>query len=216
MRLVRGYIRSWSQLWAGNNKRPWPYLVLLIMQCSCSVMEPPAILKQGPLPEGGRICHVVVLPFINQTAYTQGDDIFSRVFVSELVNSGNYQVAQEGDVRKFLQQMQVLPNQTPDIEQIRAMADRLGAQIVISGTITEMKDKNDYGSIPEPSLAVVLRIIEGESGRTLWTTYSRREGQQYRKLMHFGLINSLTSLAKNVSNEIVESWHKEGFLKCTE
>ncbi|NTV13059.1 MAG: hypothetical protein HGA96_03860 [Desulfobulbaceae bacterium] len=173
-------------------------------------------MKQGNIPDGGNICRVAVLPFINQTDYKQADDIFARVFVSELVNSGNYQMAQEGDVRKFLQQMQVLPSQIPDVEQLRAMADRLGVQVVISGTITEMKDSSEYGQRLEPSLAVVIRIMEGDSGRTLWSTYTRREGQQYRKIMHFGLVNSLTSLSKHVSAEIVESWHKEGFFKCIE
>lgn len=191
-----------------------PFLLLLL--CSCTIKEPPTVLKQGNIPDGGNICRVAVLPFINQTDYKQADDIFARVFVSELVNSGNYQMAQEGDVRKFLQQMQVLPSQIPDVEQLRAMADRLGVQVVISGTITEMKDSSEYGQRLEPSLAVVIRIMEGDSGRTLWSTYTRREGQQYRKIMHFGLVNSLTSLSKHVSAEIVESWHKEGFFKCIE
>jgi len=191
-------------------------VLLMAMLCSCSGKEPPTVLKQGFLPDGGNICRVAVLPFVNQTSYVQADGIFSRVFVSELVNSGNYQVAQEGDVRKFLQQMQVLPNQAPDIEQLRAMADRLGAQVVISGTITEMKESGELGDRLEPSLAVVVRVIDGDSGRTLWSTYNRREGQQYRTLMHFGKVNSVTSLAKHVSAELVESWHKEGFFKCTE
>jgi len=212
MSLVEIFLSLFS---SGFNKR-FIYLLLLILLCSCAFKQPPTVLKQGPLPRGGDVCRIAVLPFINQTAYKGADDIFARVFVSELVNSGNYQVAQEGDVRKFLQQMQVLPNQTPEIEQLRAMADRLGAQIVISGIVTEMKDVSEYGQHLEPSVAVVIRVIDGDSGRTLWSTYSRREGQQYRKIMHFGLVNSITSLAKYVSFEIVEAWHKEGFNKCTE
>lgn len=215
MRLVNYYPDKLAKLGVVLKKFGLCLMIFGVL-CSCSVKEPPTVLKQGSLPDGGNICRVAVLPFVNQTGFMQADDIFSRVFISELVNSGNYQVSQEGDVRKFLQQMRVLPNQAPDIEQLRAMADRLGVQVVISGTITEMKDKNEYGAQAEPSLAVVVRIIEGDSGRTLWTTYSRREGQQYRKVMHFGLVNSVTSLAKHVSAEIVESWHKEGFLKCTD
>lgn len=198
----------------GFNRR-FSYLLLIMLLSSCAFKQPPTILKQGPLP-GGDICRIAVLPFVNQTAYREADDIFARVFVSELVNSGNYQVSQEGDVRKFLQQMQILPSQVPDIEQLRAMADRLGAQVVISGTITEMKDTSEYGQHLEPSVAVVIRVIDGDSGRTLWSTYSRREGQQYRRIMHFGMVNSITSLAKNVSSEIVEAWHREGFKKCIE
>lgn len=194
----------------------WLSVCFFVMVSSCSFKDAPTVLKQGPLPDGGRICRVAVLPFFNQTGYKQADDIFSRVFVSELTNAGNYQVAQEGDVRKFYQQMRVLPNQALGVEQLRAMADMLGVQIIIAGTVVEMQDKSGNNQRLDPSIAVVLRIIEGSSGRTLWATYSRREGLQYRQIMHFGLVNSVTSLAKHVSAEIVEAWHKEGFLKCVE
>lgn len=191
-------------------------LFISVVLSACSGMDSPTILKQGQLPDGGKICRIAVLPFVNQSEYGQAEDIFARVFSSELVNTGNYQVAQEGDVRKFYQQMQVLPNQGLSIEQLRALADRLGAQIIISGTVVEMKDRSDWGAVLEPSVAVVVRIIEGASGRTLWVTYIRREGEQYRKIMHFGLVNSITSLTKRVSSEIVEAWQKEGFYRCVE
>jgi TolB-like protein len=190
-------------------------LFLSLLVASCSYKVSPTVLKQGNLPDGGKICRIAVLPFVNQTKYGQAQDIFSRVFISELTNSG-YQVAQEGDVRKFYQQMHVLPNQMLAVEHLRAMADMLGAQVIIAGTVLEMQDKSDYGQNRDPSIAVVIRIIEGASGRTLWATYNRREGKQYRQIMHFGLINSITSLAKNVSAEIFEAWNNEGFLKCTE
>lgn len=196
--------------------RNWLCLGLLILISACAFKPAPTILKQAPLPEGGKICRIAVLPFINQTKFSQAEVVFARVFVSELTNSGDYQVAQEGDVRKFYQQMRVLPNKMLASEQLRAMADMLGAQVIISGTVLEMQEQNDSGPRLDPSISVVIRIIEGASGRTIWSTYNRREGVQYRQIMHFGLVNSVTSLAKHVSAEIVEAWHKEGFLKCTE
>jgi TolB-like protein len=188
---------------------------LLGGMASCSLREPPAVLKLAELPDGGNICRIAILPFINQSEYSQADDIFGRVFASELINAGNYQVAQEGDVRRFFKQLQILPNQLPNIEQLRALADRLEAQIVISGVIVEMRDKNKYDRRLDPAVTVILRIIEGDSGRTLWATYHRREGNQYRKTMHFGLVNTVAALAKRVSGEIASSWQKEGLLKCS-
>ena len=196
--------------------RFWLLFTLVVLVSACSLREAPTVLKQGQLPNGGKICRVAVLPFVNQSGYVVGDDIFARVFASELANLGNYQVAQEGDVRKFFQQMQVLPNQRLNIEQLRALADRLGAQVIISGTIVEMRDMNESERVLNPSIAVIVRIIEGDSGRTLWASYNRREGTQYRKIMHFGLVNSVTSLAKHMSSEIVAAWQKEGFGKCAE
>lgn len=196
--------------------RIWLFVFLLGFASACSFREKPTVLKQGALPDEGKICRIVVLPFVNQTGYPQADDILARVFISELVNKGGYQVAQEGDVRKFYQQMQLVPIQIPSVEQLRALADLLDAQVVISGTVVEMRGKSEVGQSLDPSLAVIFRVIEGSSGRTLWASYIRREGKQYRKIMHFGLINSLTSLASHASAEILAEWQKQGFKKCTE
>jgi TolB-like protein len=196
--------------------RIWLLLLCLGLASACSFKDKPTVLKQGPLPEAGEICRIAVLPFVNQTAYKQGDDIFARVFISELVNKGGYRVAQEGDVRKFYQQMALLPTQGPSVEQLRALADLLDVQVIVAGTVVEMQDKSRYGQRLDPSVAVIVRIIEGSSGRTLWASYIRREGSQYRRIMHFGLVNSLTSLARHASAEIVAEWQKQGFKKCTE
>jgi TolB-like protein len=178
--------------------------------------DAPVVMEMIKLPFDGEICRIAVLPFTNQIDYKQGGDVFTRVFTSELITKGNYFVSQEGDVRKILQQMRMLPGETLSSEQIRALADRLGTQIVITGAVLEMRDKIKYGKKLDPSVAVVVRIMEASSGRTLWTTYNRAEGHQYRILMHFGVVNSINALAKKTSAEILDAWQKKGFKECTE
>jgi TolB-like protein len=190
--------------------------LLVAALVSCSFKEPPAVLKSGPLPADGALCRLAIMPFSNQSSYAQAANIFGRVFTSMLIESGNYMVAQEGDVRKILQQQRLLPGQQPNVEEVRTLADRLGVQAVITGAVVEMRDKTRYGRRLDPSLAVIVRILDADSGRTLWTTYNRSEGKQYRKLMHFGLVNSLTELSERVAGEIMDTWQEEGFKKCTE
>ncbi|MBU0481023.1 MAG: hypothetical protein KKG47_07975 [Proteobacteria bacterium] len=172
-------------------------------------------MKMAPLPDDGLICRVAVLPFANEASYSQADNIFGRVFVSELINTG-FLLSQEGDVRKILKQMMVIPGLMPSVEQLRAIADRLGVQVIVIGSVVEMRDKDRYGQKLDPSAAVILRIIEADSGRTLWTTYARREGKEYRKVMHFGLINSVTALSEKMAAEIIETWFEGGVKKCAE
>ncbi len=192
-------------------------LVLTLLLGSCALFrKPPVVLKMAELPLAGEVCRIAVLPFTNQTEYSMAETMFSRFFVSALIEEGNYLVAQEGDVRRILLQMHVMPGQELSSEQIRAVADRLGAQIVISGAVLEMRDKISYGKKLEPSLAVVLRIMEAASGRTLWVTYNRAEGRDYRNIMHFGVINSVAALAQKVSVEILKVWENEGLKECTE
>lgn len=190
-------------------------VVLTALTSSCSFREPPVLMKMAPLPDDGLICRVAVLPFANEASYSQADNIFGRVFVSELINTG-FLLSQEGDVRKILKQMMVIPGLMPSVEQLRAIADRLGVQVIVIGSVVEMRDKDRYGQKLDPSAAVILRIIEADSGRTLWTTYARREGKEYRKVMHFGLINSVTALSEKMAAEIIETWFEGGVKKCAE
>ena len=157
-----------------------------------------------------------MLPFSNQTDHSMAETIVARVFVSGLIAEGNYLVAHEGDVRRILTQMRKMPGAELSSEQIRGLADRLGVQIVISGTVLESRDWGETARQTGPSLAIVLRILEATSGRTIWTTYGRAEGNDYRIVMHFGVVNSISALAKKVSAEIIDVWRKEGFKKCIE
>ena len=110
----------------------------------------------------------------------------------------------------------LLPGQPPNVEEVRTLADRLGVQAVITGAVVEMRDKTKYGRRLDPSLAVIVRILDADSGRTLWTTYNRREGKEYRRILHFGLVNSLTELSERAAREILETWQEEGFKQCRE
>jgi len=161
------------------------------------------------------ICRVAVLPFINNSEYNEGDLIAYRIFSSELVRTGKFQLAQEGDVRRIYQQLLLFPNQLPRLEQLRIIADRLDAQILITGTIVEMSEKNTGNNV-NPTLTLNLQILDAESGRTLWLTHHKQEGKQYRKVMHFGLINTITGLVRIVSDEILELWYANGLKKCTD
>ena len=108
---------------------------------SCSLKNAPVILKMAPLPQDGNVCKIAVLPFANETLYPQADKVFGKVFISELIGTGDFLLSQEGDVRRTLKQMSIIPGHMPSVEQLRAVADRLGVQVVVFGTVVEMKDK---------------------------------------------------------------------------
>lgn len=167
------------------------------------------LLATAPKP----ICRVAVLPFVNTTDYVQGDTIVYRIFVAELNRLAGFTVAQEGDVRRILRQMQLTPKEVPSYEQRRVLADRLGVDAIITGEIVAMHE--DEGTLEtNPLLAVDLKLLATESNTTIITTYHSRRGKDYRKVMHFGLVNTITTLAVNVSDEILEIWSTKGVKPC--
>ena len=173
------------------------------------------VVQLAPLP--GSICRVAVLPMINKTEYQEGNILFYRVFVSELSRLGNFELSPEGDVRQAFRQIQVLPAvQLPSYDQLRIVGDYLNAEIMIGTTILEMKDVFSKGEVI-PYITVRLDILDAKSGKKLWSVYHRRDGSQYRKVMHFGVITAMTQLAKQVSKGILDILDSKGFVgKCIE
>ena len=187
-------------------------LLFVVLIGGCAGVGLPHVRQMAPLPEDS-LCKIAVLPFINETEFVDGDIIPYRVFMSELNRSGNFYLAQEGDVRNLYREMSIFPGQRPQFDQIRVLSNRLNVDLLISGRIIEMAEDRTGREKP-PVLGMNLSIINGKTGAVLWTTYHRREGEEYRKIMHFGLVNTITSLSQKMSREIIDSWFKKGLKVC--
>ncbi|MBU0730584.1 MAG: hypothetical protein KKA70_12670 [Proteobacteria bacterium] len=166
----------------------------------------------APLPSGN-ICRIAVLPFINETSFKDGETLFYKVFQGEIANTGNYTLAQEGDIRKVYRKMNIYPGENPSFTQMKILADRLNTQLFISGRLIEMQEATSPSST-DAIVGVYLTINDAKNGRALWSTYHRREGLEYLKILHFGQINSVISLSRVVSREIIDAWFKSGFKAC--
>jgi len=173
----------------------------------------PLHMQMAPLPPGP-VCRVAVLPFLNDSDFPLGDAIVSKVFAAQLNNSGNYLVIQEGDILMAYQQLRILPNEPPSLEQLRILADRISAQLLITGIIMEMReDRGEYGSI-NPMIVMELHIRDGTTGEILWKIFHRRQGADYKKTMHFGTIHSVTALSRQMAEEIINLWFEKGLTQC--
>ena len=166
----------------------------------------------SPLPPEG-ICRVAVLPPVNRTEYLEGDILVYRVLQNNLTQRPGLLVSQEGDVRRQYHDARLQYGSVPTYEELRVIADRLGVQALILAEITGMHEINK-GNLSFPALTGTVKLIDGRTGTTIWLSHQSSEGEQYRKVMHFGLVNTMTKLAGIVSDEIFDSWVKNGFGKC--
>ena len=186
-------------------------ILLLLTGCAKQV---PVVQKLAHLPAGGN-CKIAVLPFFNESSYSQGAAIVGAVFFSETVTTGHFQVAQAGDVRELYRQLLIYPNQLTSREQLRMIGGRLHADLLVRATIQKM-DERKNGIFTETELTVIVHLFDGKSGRLLWVTYHHRLGSEYQKVMHMGRINTITALARRMSREILTDWFKQGMAPCTE
>src|SRR6056297_466180 len=193
---------------------PAVFMLLIMLVCSgCLGGGGPEHRQAAPLPED--MCRIAVLPFVNDTDYLLGDMIVTKVFSTQLRQSGDYLNAQDGDIYRVYRQFFLLPGQTPNLEQLQIIADRLGVDLLITGTVLEMReDRGDHGSV-NPVLILDLQIRDGDNGEVLWTTYHRRSGSDYNKTMHFGTIHTVTGLSRQMAEEIINLWFEKGFSSCS-
>jgi hypothetical protein len=166
-----------------------------------------------PLPPGP-ICRVALLPFLNESEFPLGDTIFSKVFAAQFQDTGNFFLVQEGDISKVYQQLQLLPGVAPTLEQLQIIADRVKAQLLITGSIIEMRELPAEHNTINPTISVEVEIRDIRNGRVLWATLHKREGYYYNKTMHFGTIHSVTGLSRQMAVEIINLWFKKGLTQC--
>ena len=198
-------------------RRAWLVAVILLsfFHAGCGYREQlPYHREMAPFPTG-QACRVAVLPFANDSDYPLGDVMVKKIVMAELQEAGDYQVLQEGDVAKTFQQQRIYPGRMPNLEQMQIIADRLNAEILITGIILEMReDPWQYATI-NPKVVMEIQIRDGRNGETLWTAYHRRQGTDYTKTMHFGTIHSLAGLSRQMVQEIINLWQEKGLPQCT-
>lgn len=182
-----------------------------VLLSGCGAVRP--YQQKAPLPPGP-VCRVAVLPFQSESEYPLAGLIAYKVFAAEFQTAGNYLLVQEGDILKIYQQLRILPGQAPSLEEMQILASRLEAQLLITGNVIEMRENTSGMDGVNPVLAMEVQIRDGRTGDTLWRTYHRRQGTDYRKAMHFGTINTVTGLGQQISREIINLWFKEGLTQC--
>jgi hypothetical protein len=208
---------KFAGLLCGGHQWLWSRIGLLgvLMLCiSGCATELPNLQRLRPLPADDHICRVAVLPFTSESDYPQAAFIVAKVMSAELNTLGNYIVTQEGDVDKLYQQLRILPGQSPTQDQLQILANRLNTQLLFTGHVIDMRENPGENKSVNPVLTVQVDILDGRTADTLWSIYHRRQGLDYQKAMHFGVINSMAGLCKQVVAEIINLTFKKGLAQC--
>lgn len=182
-------------------------MLLLVMGCAGKKRELPlvSITEKAPF----QVCTIAVLPIGNQTKYTAAGLMFYRVLLAEMAKSADFHVIEEGMIRRVLLRGKVYPGQSlaPEIRGMIFKATH--ADALVSGEVVSAEEEKD-----RVHLAFNLRVRDARTGHLLWTTYYARSGDDYRKALHFGEIDTLTGLARQMVHDVLKSWHEKGLGGC--
>ncbi len=188
------------------NFRRAAWACLLLWMCvSCFGHEPELRIAANREPG---ICRVAVLPFVNQTKKEGVGEMLTRIVISEMVEQG-LDVTEEGVVKRFLERERYLPGTYVSADLIRKMGDEFGVRAVVGGVVTEAREVGQ-----QVKLGFIFWVRDTRDGHFLWGTYYVREGEDYRTVLHFGKISSMSGLAGRMVEEILQASMKRRLFRC--
>lgn len=160
-----------------------------------------------------QICTVAVLPFQYEGGYPQGESIFYKALSGKLTSEAGFDIVPEGDVLQQYRRNKLYRNSKPSMAQIVSIGQQLDAQLVITGDILRMEER-DSGANVKTEITVIVKIYNTETGKLVWYTYHKRRGDEYRLIMHYGRVNSISALSQKMSEEIIHLWLESGLKNC--
>jgi hypothetical protein len=128
----------------------------------------------NPSSDLGVIRTVAVLTFENLSNDKVAGERVQKVFTTELLSLGAFELVEPGEVLRGLKREQVDPAAiTPD--DVKKLAKSLKCQALFLGAILEY-DEGKGATVPSPQVTLQLRLMDGETGATLWSVSRTSSG----------------------------------------
>ena len=166
-----------------------PLLFVLILAWGCS--GPSVFLDRTY--DFGFVEKVAVIPLENLSQSQTAGRQATLILTTELLASETFGIVEPGETAKILGEIAARSAQY-DLEQVKEIGKRLGAQALIFGTVSEISSARSGGA-SVPTVTVELRMVETETGVTVWAASATRG--------RLGLWATLFGLAGRSSSEIM-------------
>jgi len=121
---------------------------------------------------------VAVLPFDNLTSDRPAGLRATRLVITELLASGALDVVEPGEVQAALTRIaSVQPGRpvSPSTEEIVSLGQALNVQAIVMGAVTQSENLRS-GSVPIPVVTLDIRMVETETGATVWAATHSEKG----------------------------------------
>jgi len=151
---------------------PITLLVVALAASACARVPSRYVNKSADLDA---IATVAVLPFENVTNDKLCAERVHKIFVTELLSSGAFQVVEPGQVIRIVRRDQLDVGALAP-EDIKRLGEALKVQAIFLGAILEYDEGRGSGSVPSPRVKLQIRLVETETATTLWSVTRTRAG----------------------------------------
>jgi len=166
----------------------WGIIPVFLMLCGCG--SAPLVFLNRSF-DFNYIENIAVIPFENLSQSQGAGQQATLMFVTEVLASETFDVVEMGETSKALTEMNLVRTGTLDIEQIVQLGKRLKVQALIFGTVGESSVLRS-GGFSTPSITLDLRMVETETGTTVWAASHTESGSNWMSTL-FGITSRSTS-----------------------
>jgi curli biogenesis system outer membrane secretion channel CsgG len=131
-----------------------------------------------PNADFGTIRKVAILPFETLTQDRSVADKVQKILTIEILSAGAFEVVEPGMVQKALREQRIENPSAMAPPEIKQLGAALGAQAFLFGSVVDFGESR-VGTTPAPEVTIQLRLVETQSGLTLWSASHTRSGVKW-------------------------------------
>lgn len=151
-------------------------MAIMFASAGCaSTRESVRVTFRDPNMDFGQVQTVAVMPFANLSRDPTAADRFRDVFMTMLLATQGVYVVPPGEVARGISRAGIATPATPTTEDVVKFGSMVKADAVITGTVREYGEVRS-GSASANMISVSLEMMEGQTGKVVWSASSTKGG----------------------------------------
>lgn len=180
------------------------FILVLLVFLSCA--HPPRIYLR---PETGfsEFKKIAILPFDNLSGQEGAGEKMTEIFTIELMQMKKFSVAEPGQVKKAMMEKRIRTTRDIDLEAAKWLGESLNSDLLLVGSVLDFETQESQNK-QVPVVTVVSRLVQANTGVTVWAAYQSRKGDDKESFFGWGRITSLSQLGSTVASQMLKSLHE--------
>lgn len=193
----------------------FPVIAVCVGVCFLAGCAPaPDSVYTVPKPQT-RLCRVALLPLLNESEDFTATALCYRTMLTELMAAPEVQISNPTDMKNILRRREIFPSSiyaaSPQV--LEEIAAELDVDGYIRGKILTYEQRHVGRSGKVPYISLQLELLQTD-GSLVSQLFYARSGDEYRSLMHYGVIRTYTGLLARMMEEIIQRWDEQGQIGC--
>jgi curli biogenesis system outer membrane secretion channel CsgG len=160
-----------------QRKEFWIFIVVAALAITAGCKGGPTVFVHQNA-DFSSIRKVAILPFETLTQDRSVADKVQKILTIEILSLGAFEVVEPGQVQKVLREQRIENAAAMAPAEIKQIGAALGVQALLFGSVVDFGESR-VGTNPAPEVTIQLRLVETQSGLTLWSASHTRAGAKW-------------------------------------